>query len=52
MHFLKNQTLFLHSLLHLRNLHESLNILREKIEPHDSNISEVIDSEKRCYLNA
>ena len=52
MQFLKNKTLAIHSLLYLKNLHESLNILREKIEPHDSNISEVIDSEKRCYLNA
>ena len=52
MHFLKNQTQFFHSLLHLKNLHKSLNIFREKIEHHGFNISEVIDSEKRGYLNA
>ena len=51
--YLKNQTLFLHSLLPFQNLYESLNILqKKKKKPHSVIISEVIHSKKGGYLSA
>ena len=43
---------FSNFLLHFQNLHQILTNLKKKKEPHSSSISEVIDSERRAYLNA
>ena len=39
-------------LLHFRNLHQILNIFQKKFKPQSVCISEIIDFEKRGYLNA
>ena len=46
----KNQNLFAQILLCFSNLHKTL-ILLKKSKPHNLNISEIVDSEERGYLD-
>ena len=50
--YLKNQKPLLEILLRFRNLHKISNILKKKHDSHSLTISQVIESEKRGYLNA
>ena len=50
-HYLKNKRLFLDFLLHFWNVHEILSIFKKKDEYSSLIISEIIDAERRGYLN-
>ena len=49
--YLKNHKIFAAICLHLCYLDENSNVVRKKFDPHRSNISEIIDSERCAYLN-
>ena len=50
-HYLKNKRLFLDFLLHFWNVHEISSISEKKNEYPSLIISEIIDAERRGYLN-
>ena len=50
-HYLRNKRLFLDFLLHFWNVHEIYTILKKKDEYSSLIISEIIDAERRGYLN-
>ena len=50
-HYLRNKRLFLDFLLHFWNVHEILSIFKKKDEYSSLIISEIIDAERRGYLN-
>ena len=50
-HYLRNKRLFLDFLLHFWNVHEILSIFKKKDEYPSLIISEIIDAQRRGYLN-
>ena len=50
-HYLKNKRLFLDFLLHFWNVHEIWSIVKKKDEDPSLIISEIIDAQRRGYLN-
>ena len=50
-HYLKNKRLFLDFLVHIWNVHEIKSIFKKKDEYPSLIISEIIDAERRGYLN-
>ena len=50
-HYLRKKRLFLDFLLHFWNVHEIYSIFQKKDEYPSLIISEIIDAEKRGYLN-
>ena len=50
-HYLKSKRLFLNFLLHFWNVHEIYSIFKKKDEYPSLIISEIIDAERRGYLN-
>ena len=50
-HYLRRKRLFQDFLLHLWNVHEIYSIFKKKDEYPSLIISEIIDAEKRGYLN-
>ena len=50
-YYLKNIRLFLDFLLHIWTVHEIYTILKKKDEYPSLIISEIIDAERRAYLN-
>ena len=50
-HYLRNKRLFLDFLLHFWNVHEIKSIFKKKDEYPSLIISEIIDAERRGYLN-
>ena len=50
-HYLINKKLFVDFLLHFWNVHEIYRIFRKKDEYPSLIISEIIDAERRGYLN-
>ena len=50
-HYPRNKRLFLDFLLHFWNVHEIWSIFKKKYEYPSLIISEIIDAERRNYLN-
>ena len=50
-HYLKNKRFFLDFLLHFWNVHEIYSIFKKQDEYPSLFFSEIIDAEKRGYLN-
>ena len=50
-HYLINKKLFLNFFLHLWNVHEIYSIFKKKMSILSLIISEIIDAERRGYLN-
>ena len=50
-HYLRNKRLFLDFLLHLWNVNDIKSISKKKDGYPNLNISEIIDAERRDYLN-
>ena len=50
-HYLKNKRLFLNFLLHFWNVHQIQSIFQKKDEDHSLIIFEIIDAQRRGYLN-
>ena len=50
-HYLRNKRLFLDFLLHFWNVHDIKSISKKKDGYPNLNISQIIDAERRDYLN-